>query len=205
MNDRLPPDYYAVLQVSPHADGDTVERVFRHLAKRYHPDNGESGDSGRFNQVVEAFRVLSDPERRSDYDIHYGEVQQARWRVFDQASASDGVRSDRQLRTGILSVLYTARRNDVDRPGMGIIEMEKLLGAPEEHMKFHLWYLKERGWIQRLDNGTLAITATGVDEVMNGGGPDALPLLRAGSAGPAGPAGAGEPAGPAAPDGGADA
>jgi len=189
MNKSLPPDYYAILQVSPQADGDTIERVFRHLAKRYHPDNGESGNPDRFNQVVEAFRVLSDPERRADYDLHHGEVQQARWRVFDQASATDGVRSDRQLRTGILSVLYTARRNDVNRPGLGIIDMEKLLGAPEEHMKFHLWYLKERGWIQRLDNGTLAITADGVDQVMNGGGPDALPLLNPGREMPSGETG----------------
>ena len=182
MNDGTPPDHYATLQVSPGADFDTIERVFRHLAKRYHPDNADSGDPGRFNEVVEAFRVLSDPEARTRYDLHYSEVQEQRWKIFDQASANDGVRSDRQIRGGILTLLYTARRNDVDRPGLGIIDLERLLGCPEEVMKFHLWYLRERKFIQRLDNGTLAITVEGVDEVMSKGGPEELNLLQPGDA-----------------------
>ena len=175
------PDYYSVLQVSPHADGDTIERVFRLLAKRFHPDNGGSGDSDRFAQVVEAFRVLSDPEQRAEYDARYQDIQQVRWKVFDQEAAQDDVAADRQLRGAILSVLYSARRNDVDRPGVGIVDLEQLLGTPEAHMKFHLWYLREHGWLQRLDNGTLAITAAGVDRVMGMGGPDAPHLLMSGS------------------------
>jgi hypothetical protein len=180
MSEGTPPDHYGTLQVSPHADFDTIERVFRHLAKRYHPDNSDTGDSDRFSEVAEAFRVLSDPEERARYDLHYGEVQEIRWKVFDQASANDGVRSDRQLRTGILTLLYTARRNDVEKPGLGILELERLLGCPEEIMRFHLWYLKERKYLQRLDNGTLAITVDGVDEVMKNGGPEAMPLLNSG-------------------------
>ena len=42
------PDHYEALQVSPRADGDTIDRVFRHLAKRLHPDNQESGDAEIF-------------------------------------------------------------------------------------------------------------------------------------------------------------
>jgi hypothetical protein len=34
-----------------------------------------------------------------------------------------------------------------------------------EHLEFHLWYLKEKGWIRTLDNGQLAITVEGVDRV----------------------------------------
>jgi curved DNA-binding protein CbpA len=181
MSYETTPDYYSVLQVSPHAEGDTIERVFRLLAKRFHPDNGESGDADRFGQVVEAFRVLSDPEKRAEYDARYQEIQQVRWKVFDQESARDDVAADRQLRGAILSVLYSARRNDVDRPGVGIVDLEQLLGTPEAHMKFHLWYLREHGWLQRLDNGTLAITADGVDRVMEMGGPDAPHLLGPGS------------------------
>jgi curved DNA-binding protein CbpA len=45
MPDTPLPDYYEILQVSPLADSETIERVFRHLAKRYHPDNQESGDA----------------------------------------------------------------------------------------------------------------------------------------------------------------
>jgi hypothetical protein len=38
-----------------------------------------------------------------------------------------------------------------------------LSGCPREHLGFHLWYLKAKGWIGRLENGTLAITVEGVD------------------------------------------
>lgn len=183
MAESQAPDFYDVLQVSPRADQDTIERVFRHLAKRYHPDNQESGSAERFTHLMDAFRVLSDPEQRARYDAHYEQVREERWRIFDQESATSDVASDRRVRMGILSLLYTARRNDSDRPGMGIIDLERLLGCPEEHMKFHLWYLRENGWIQRLETGLLAITATGVDRVMDLGGPareDGLHLLRAG-------------------------
>jgi hypothetical protein len=36
-------------------------------------------------------------------------------------------------------------------------------GCPREHLEFHLWYLKAKGWIARLENGMLAITVEGVD------------------------------------------
>ena len=39
-------DYYEVLQVSPNADLDTIHRVYRLLAQRFHPDNRESGNEG---------------------------------------------------------------------------------------------------------------------------------------------------------------
>lgn len=50
-------------------------------------------------------------------------------------------------------------------PGLGIVELERLLNCPQQHMEFHAWYLREKGWILRTDNGGLAITATGVDAV----------------------------------------
>jgi len=180
MSEPTSSDYYAILQVSPHADAETIERVFRHLAKRYHPDNGDSGDSDRFIQLVEAYRILSDPEQRAAYDASYADVQQLRWRIFDQESTQNHVWGDRQLRQAILSVLYTARRNDVDRPGVGSVDLEQILGVPESHMDFQLWYLKERGWIQRLDNGQLAITVSGVDWVMEAEGDVVHGLLGSG-------------------------
>jgi len=102
-----------------------------------------------------------------------------RWRVFDQRSAHDDVASDRRLRDAVLSLLYAARRADPDQPGVGMLELERLLDCPEQHMKFHIWYLKENGWIQRLESGMLAITASGVDRVLETDEPskDATPLL----------------------------
>ncbi|MGH7517520.1 MAG: hypothetical protein ACREOC_08630 [Gemmatimonadales bacterium] len=94
------------------------------------------------------------------------------------------------MRTAILSLLYTARRNDAERPGIGVLELERLLGCPEQHMTFHLWYLKENGWLERLESGTLAITASGVDRVLDLGGPvkDSMQLLEPGTGNGAGSA-----------------
>ena len=171
MADASAPDYYEVLQLSPRADQATIQRVFRHLAKRYHPDNQESGDAERFKQVMDAFEVLSDPAQRAKYDARYQDLREARWRIFDQETAGNDVAADRRLRDVLLSILYTARRNDTERPGLGVLELERLLGCPEQHMRFHLWYLKENGWIERTDSGTYALTASGVDEVLDRGGP----------------------------------
>jgi curved DNA-binding protein len=190
MHDANLSDHYEALQISPNADQDTVERVYRHLAKRYHPDNRESGDVERFTAVAEAYRVLSNPEQRAGYDARHHQFTRERWRVFDQDTSTDDVAADRHVREVILSVLYTARRNSADRPGMGSVELESLLGCPEEHMQFHLWYLKENGWIQRMENGMITITASGVDRVLDHGGPlrEGLPRLSAGETIPVRPA-----------------
>jgi hypothetical protein len=47
--------------------------------------------------------------------------------------------------------------------GIRNFELERLLGCPAEHLEFHVWYLKEKGWINRTETGTLAITVEGVD------------------------------------------
>lgn len=165
MSNATDVDFYEILQVSPRADRDTIERVFRHMAKRFHPDNGESGDAERFTEIMEAYRTLADPEARASYDARYNEVQRQHWEIFDQETATDDVDADRRIRFGVLTILYQARRRDVDLPGVGIMELERLLDCPPDHMRFHLWYLKEKGWAQRLDTGLMAITVAGVEKL----------------------------------------
>ncbi|RPJ11395.1 MAG: J domain-containing protein, partial [Deltaproteobacteria bacterium] len=60
MNDDSISDYYEDLQVSPNADQETLERIYRMLAKRYHPDNGCTGCVDKFDVVTKAYQVLSD-------------------------------------------------------------------------------------------------------------------------------------------------
>jgi hypothetical protein len=158
-------DFYDVLQLSPNATAETVERVYRLLAKRYHPDNQDSGDSRRFAEVHDAFLTLSDPERRAQYDVVYEQQRGQLWKIFDQQSASDGRNEDRRVFHGVLSLLYVAKRRDPHKGGMGVVNLERLLGVPQQHLDFPLWYLKKRGWIELLDNGQLAITVDGVDKV----------------------------------------
>ena len=60
-------DYYEILEISPNANAETIERIFRHLAMRYHPDNQETGDLSRFTALVEAHNTLKDPVKRGFY------------------------------------------------------------------------------------------------------------------------------------------
>src|SRR5437773_5107222 len=127
-------DYYETLQLSTNADEETINRVFRILVKRYHPDNRDSGNTKKFNEVMEAYRILSDPEKRAAYDVKYDQNRATVLKLFDEASATDSFESDRRVSEGILSLLYVSRRRDPDRGGVGVIQMERLLGwRSEEH------------------------------------------------------------------------
>lgn len=161
-------DYYEDLQVSPNADQETIERIYRMLAKRYHPDNGGSGCVEKFDAVTKAFHVLSDPRRRAAYDVRYDQVQAGKWQVKTAAPANGG-REDHGIRRALLSVLYIERRNNPSDSSVGLWRLEKVLGWPEKTIEFHTWYLKEKGWIVRTDTGGYAITAAGVDVLEEAG------------------------------------
>lgn len=60
-------DYYRILGVSPEATTEEIKSAFRRLALELHPDRS-GADSGPFREVLEAYGVLSDPERRRAYD-----------------------------------------------------------------------------------------------------------------------------------------
>jgi curved DNA-binding protein CbpA len=47
-------DCYEILEISRNANSETIERIFRYLALRYHPDNQDTGDLIRFGEIVEA-------------------------------------------------------------------------------------------------------------------------------------------------------
>jgi len=63
-------DYYAILGVNKTADADEIKKVFRRLARKYHPDMnpGNKEAEARFKEVSEAYEVLSDVEKRKKYD-----------------------------------------------------------------------------------------------------------------------------------------
>jgi curved DNA-binding protein CbpA len=158
-------DYYELLQVSSNADTDTIDRVFRHLAKKLHPDNKESADPERFRLIVEAHRALSDPETRAGYDVKYQDYWNRKWKLASEATDGTAFGGDQEIRELLLSMLYVQRRRNMKKPGLGDYEMARLLGKPYELVEFHVWYLKAKGWVERLDSGQLAISAPGVDEV----------------------------------------
>jgi curved DNA-binding protein len=158
-------DYYELLQLSSNADTDTIERVFRHLAKKLHPDYKESADPDRFRLVVEAHRTLSNHESRAGYDVKYQEYWDSKWKLASEVSSGTAFSDDRETRESLLSLLYVQRRRDTRHPGLSDFDMARLLGKPFELVEFHVWYLKAKGWVERLDTGQLAISAVGVDQV----------------------------------------
>jgi curved DNA-binding protein CbpA len=159
-----PVDYYEVLQVNPTAEPDTIHRIYRLLAQRFHPDNQETGDANRFRVVHEAYAVLSDPEKRAKYDVHYHRHRKDRWRLVSTgAKAEDDFEHEQINRLTMLEALHAKRRLEPRGEGMPVQELEALTGRPREHLEFTVWYLVQKKLVQRDDSARLVITAEGVD------------------------------------------
>lgn len=78
-------DYYEVLGVDRGADEATIKKAYRQLAKKYHPDMnpGDKEAEKKFKEASEAYSVLSDPEKRRQYD-QFGHA------AFDQGAGGGG-------------------------------------------------------------------------------------------------------------------
>jgi curved DNA-binding protein CbpA len=157
-------DYYEVLQISAAADPDTVHRVYRLLAQRFHPDNKETGDTARFRSITEAYSVLSDSQQRAAYDVRYQAHRGERMRIV---TTGDGIQNDFQMeqlvRITVLKALYAQRRLDGNNPGIFDLDLEQVTGTSREHLQFTFWYLISKRLITRGDQSRLIITAEGVD------------------------------------------
>jgi molecular chaperone DnaJ len=66
----MPSDYYAALGVAPEASAEEIKTAFRSLAREHHPDatGGDPASEQRYKEISEAYAVLSDPQKRQQYD-----------------------------------------------------------------------------------------------------------------------------------------
>ena len=163
-------DYYEILQVDWRCDAKVLETAYRSLAKIYHPDHHETADVVKFNQVIDAYRKLRDPEARAAYDERY---KANRPRVDGVRMASGGIDIDTQdalddadAQNRILRELYKQRRQNARDAGVAPFFLQEMLGCSDEHFDFHQWYLKSKGLIETNERGTIAITIEGVDHVI---------------------------------------
>jgi curved DNA-binding protein CbpA len=164
MNNDQNRDLYEILEISPNASQKTIERMYRYLAQRYHPDREGTGDADQFDQVVKAYGTLKEPESRAAYDSHRKTNLDYQWSLVEEAGDNDNFEKDSMIQERVLSVLYTKRKRDPREPGLGAMQLERLTGCPNEMLDFHLWYLKDKGWIMRTEDGSVAITVDGVDQ-----------------------------------------
>ncbi|MEO7794880.1 MAG: DnaJ domain-containing protein, partial [Thermoanaerobaculia bacterium] len=79
-------DYYKVLGVARDASQEEIQKAYRKLARKYHPDvSKEKGAEARFKEVSEANEVLKDAEKRARYD-QFGTA----WKQRDPAAPQGG-------------------------------------------------------------------------------------------------------------------
>ena len=157
-------DYYELLQISPNAEPETIHRVYRLFAQRVHPDNRETGDESKFRLLQQAYAVLSDPEQRVQYDLHYHQARQDRWKLIsDWNRETNDLGVEQVVRVTVLEVLYGRRRSHPSDPGVYLNELETYTGTPREHLEFTTWYLLQKRFVERNDSSRMVITAAGVD------------------------------------------
>ena len=112
-------DYYELLQISPNAEPETIHRVYRLLAQRFHPDNKETGDAGVPDDPRGLYRPYRPGEARAVRRLPPAPA--ATWKLVHAGTRSEtDVDVERLTRLTLLEVLYTRRRLEPQDPGLAI-------------------------------------------------------------------------------------
>ncbi len=158
------PDYYEFLEISPQATQETIHRVYRFLAARYHPDHSATGNLEKFTQLTQAYRVLSDPAQRAEYNARRS-MRQVTFQnpLSTTVDFMDQVEGDLNRRLAVLAILYYRRRMYPDSPEVELAEIEQRMGFPRDYLEFTTWYLGKKKYITRADNAEFTLTVDGVD------------------------------------------
>jgi len=159
------PNYYELLQINPNAEPDTVHRVYRFLAARFHPDNPDTGDSEKFALLKQAYDVLSNPVSRAEYDMEVSKEASDAAPLSSSIDFMDSMEGELNRRLAVLALLYFRRRSDSAHPQVSLFEVESKMGFPREYLEFTIWYLQKKAYIVRADNADFTLTADGVDFV----------------------------------------
>lgn len=156
-------NYYDLLQINPRAELESIERVYRILATRYHPSNQQTGDAERFQLLTEAYEVLRDPVRRANYDRQFEVNPAGPLPIFLGKEFTDGIDAEAKIRIGVLCLLYSKRRANPDFAALSLLDMENIMAFPRERLLFALWYLRAKRYVVQDDRSSFIISAEGVD------------------------------------------
>ena len=163
-SDPYAADHYELLRLSPGADPEAVDKVYKKLARRFHPDNSETGDAEAFLRIAEAYRVLSDPKKRCQYDAERLAGNAIPRFQFRSAEFFSGVLGEQNRRLAILCLLYRKRTSNYEFPGLSLCDLEELTGCTQGELGFSIWYNCEKGFARASDRD-YCLTAEGVDFV----------------------------------------
>lgn len=158
-------DYYEFLQISPHADNETIHRVYRYLAGRLHPDNPDSGDAELFRMLKAAYDTLSSPAKRAEYDASFRREPQEDKPLSNSIDFMDAIEGELNRRVAVLAVLYFKRRGNPRFPEVSLAELEQRMGFPRDYLDFTMWYLTRKDYVTKADNSDFTLTAEGVDYI----------------------------------------
>jgi curved DNA-binding protein CbpA len=158
-------NYYELLQINPNAEPDTIHRVFRFLAARFHPDNPDTGDADKFFVLKQAYDVLSSPTLRAEYDAASNKEDGQGDPLSNSIDFMDSMDGELNRRLAVLALLYYRRRTSPALPEVSLMEVETRMGFPREYLEFTTWYLQRKAYIVRADNSAFTLTAEGVDFV----------------------------------------
>lgn len=156
-------NYYDLLQINPHAEIEAIERVYRILAGRYHPDNQDTGNPEKFRLLTEAYETLRNPAKRAEYDRQFEASPAGPLPIFLGKEFADGIDAEAKIRIGVLCLLYSKRRANPDFAALSLLDMENIMAFPRERLLFALWYLRAKKLVMQDDRSSFIITADGVD------------------------------------------
>ena len=109
-------DYYDILGVAKNATDEELKKAYRSLAKKYHPDlhPGNKAMEAKFKEINEAYGVLSDPKKRSDYDltgtVPFGRKARRVFSIRTSGSAGLTTSSERYSAAAAGAAAYSAAR-----------------------------------------------------------------------------------------------
>lgn len=153
-NPAAEPDHHELLRAGVTGDAERLDRVYRALAFRYHPDNGDSGDSEIFLRISETYRILSVSKPRQEREI--AKHEETDWQTR--------LRRLKDKRAAVLGLLCQRRVSDYRNAYVSRGEMESLTGMAPDEIGFVLWYLREKGAVTGSDSSPdYSISAAGVD------------------------------------------
>lgn len=151
------PDYHELLRAGMDGDLDHsgLDRLYRSLAARYHPDKGDSGNSETFLRIAQAYQILS----ASQVQVESGLTKPAQGFAWQER-----LRNLKDKKAAILGLLCDRRISDYRNATVSESELESLTGLTSNEVGFILWYLREKGAVTLIGHSSdHAISAAGID------------------------------------------